>query len=95
VYKTQQYIQDLKENREPTLVIPIIVNQSVQPLKNKNFHECFAHIPTELLIFVEKFECYVINVHNIKQEVLLKMKDDNLLRGLFLAYQAVESSSEK
>lgn len=95
IYKTQQYELDLKENRDPTLVIPIIVNQDVKPLKSKNFHDCFAHIPPKLLMFVEKFECYVINVHSIKQDVLLQMRGDTLLRGLFLAYQAVESVEQK
>jgi hypothetical protein len=94
-YKVQQYILDMAENREPTLVIPIIVNQSKRPLKSKNFHASFSHIPPELLIFVENFECYFINVHEIKQDALLKMKDDNLLRGLFLAYHAVENKAQK
>jgi Putative transposase, YhgA-like len=94
-YKVQQYMLDISENREPTLVIPIIVNQSRRPLKSKNFHDLFSHVPAELLIFVENFECYFINVHEIKQEILLKMQDDNLLRGLFLAYHAIESKEKK
>jgi hypothetical protein len=88
-------MQDIAEQREPTLVIPIIVNQSVEKLKSKNFHECFSHIPSELLIFVEKFECPVVNVHSIAQDALLKMSEDNLLRSLFLAYQAIENPDSK
>jgi hypothetical protein len=65
------------------------------PLKSKNFHDSFKHIPEDLLIFVEKFECYVINVQKIKRPILLQMKEDGLLRGLFLAYQAVEHPDEK
>jgi predicted transposase YdaD len=94
-YKVQQYFLDILANREPTFVLPIILNQGVRPLKNKNFHDSFTHIPSDLLIFVENFECYIINVHSIGQDILLKMKDDNLLRGLFLAYQAVESKGKK
>ena len=94
-YKVQQYFLDILENREPTLVIPIILNQGVTPLKSKNFHDSFTHIPSDLLIFVESFECYIINVHSIGQDILLQMKDDNLLRGLFLAYQAVENKAKQ
>jgi Putative transposase, YhgA-like len=95
IYKTKQYEEDIKEKREPTLVIPIIVNQSLTPLKKKNFHDSFKHIPEDLLIFVEKFECYVINVQKIKRTILLKMEEEGLLRGLFLAYQVVEHPDEK
>ena len=95
IYKTKQYEEDLKEQREPTLVISIIVNQSLVPLNRKNFHDCFKHIPEDLLIFVEKFECYIINVQKIKRDILLKIQEVSLLRGLFLAYQAVEHPDEK
>jgi hypothetical protein len=94
-YKVQQYLLDILENREPTLVIPIIVNQGERSLKNKNFHDSFKHVPQELLKFVENFECFIINVHDIKHDVLLKMKEENLLRALFLAYQAVQNNAEK
>ena len=43
-YKVHQYVQDMAENREPTLVIPIIVNQSKTTLKSRNFQQSFSHI---------------------------------------------------
>jgi Putative transposase, YhgA-like len=82
--------QDRSEDRQPTIVIPLVINQGKQTLKAKTLHDTFKNIPTELLKYIPQFQFHLLNIQPLENDVLLSLKDDGILRSLFLAYVAVE-----
>ena len=94
-YKVQVLTQDLEEGREPSVVLAIIINNGTTPVSPKTFQDCYKFLPDALKEYMLQMKLIVVNVHEQKRETLLLMRENSLLRALFLTYQAVESDEEK
>ena len=53
-------------------------------------HDLFKNVPNELLKYIPQFQFHLLNIQPLENDVLLSLKDDGILRSLFLAYVAVE-----
>jgi hypothetical protein len=82
--------QDRLEDRQPTIVIPLVINQSKKVLKAKTLHDLFKNVPNDLLKYIPQFQFHLLNIQPLENDVLLSLKDYGILRSLFLAYVAVE-----
>ena len=82
--------QDIADNRKPSIIIPIVVNQGKRELKLKMLHECFKDVPQELLKYIPNFHIHLTNIQPLTGKELLELDEKGLLRSLFLAYIFVE-----
>ena len=88
-------MQDLEEGREPSIVLAIIINNGKKPLSTTTFQDCYKFLPESLKEYVLQMKLIIVNVQELKREMLLKMQGSSLLRSLFLSYQVVQSNKEK
>ena len=86
--------QDRDEKRSPTVVIPLVINQSKRKIKQKTLHDSLKGIPEDFLIYVPQFQYHVLNIQPLKNEPIdekiLNLNSNHLLRSLFLSYIAIE-----
>ena len=94
-YKYGVLMQDLEEGREPSIVLAIIINNGKKPLSTTTFQDCYKFLPESLKEYVLQMKLIIVNVQELKREMLLKMQGSSLLRSLFLSYQVVQSKKEK
>jgi Putative transposase, YhgA-like len=98
IYIVSVWKQDRKESRPPTLVIPLVINQSKRHIKQKTLHDSLKNVPTDLLKYIPQFECHVLNVQPLDDEPIsesiLNLKEDSILRSLFLSFIAVEQKNK-
>ena len=90
--------QDRNEKRSPTVVIPLVINQSKRRIKQKTLHQSLSGIPEELLKYIPQFEYHVLNVLPLDnepiREEILNLNSNNILRSLFLAYIAIDQKNK-
>lgn len=89
-YMIAMWKQDLaakKPSRPFTIIIPIVVFQGQAGFKYKSFYEYFPDLPAELRQFVPQFEYVLSNIKKIGDTHILDLKDESLLRALFLAFK--------
>jgi predicted transposase YdaD len=98
IYIVSVWKQDRKESRPPTIVIPLVINQSKRHIKQKTLHDSLKNIPIDLLKYIPQFECHVLNVQPLDDEPIsesiLNLKEDGILRSLFLSFIAVEQKNK-
>jgi hypothetical protein len=82
--------EDLRNNRKPSVVIPIVVFQGKKGIKPKQLHDYFKNIPEELLAFIPNFRYFLTSVHGLSDADILALDKKGLLRTLFLAYTYAE-----
>jgi hypothetical protein len=56
-------------------------------------HESLKNIPKDLLKYIPQFQFFLLNVHPLNDEILLGLRDDGILRSLFLSYIALEDKN--
>jgi hypothetical protein len=94
IYIVSIWKQDRQEKRSPTLVLPLIVNQSLRKIKDKTLHDAIKGIPKNLLKYIPQFSAHIVNVHSEDPKKLLALDEKGILRGLFLSYIAVEDKEK-
>ena len=86
--------QDREEKRSPTIVIPLVINQSKRRIKQKTLHDSLKGVPKDLYIYVPQFQYHVLNIQPLKNkpidEKILNLNSNHTLRSLFLSYIAIE-----
>ena len=87
------WTQDRNAKRSPTIVVPLVINQSIKKLTERTLHDSFKHIPNELLKFIPQLQYHLLNIQPLEKETLLSLKEEGLLRSLFMAYIAVEDKN--
>jgi hypothetical protein len=78
--------EDLRNKRNPSIIVPIVIYQGSKGLKIKDLHSCFKGIPQELLQYIPNVKFHLTNVFDMSDQELLDLNEKNLLRSLFLAY---------
>ena len=86
--------EDIRHNRKPSIIIPIVVYQSKKALKIKSLHDCFKGIPQELLQYIPNFRYHLTNVHDLSNDTLLGLSEGKHLRSLLLGYTFTERKKE-
>jgi Putative transposase, YhgA-like len=98
IYIVSIWKQDRKESRPPTIIIPLVINQSKRHIKQKTLHDSLKHVPKDLLKYIPQFECHILNVQPLDNEPIsdsiLNLREDNILRSLFLSFIAVEQKNK-
>jgi Putative transposase, YhgA-like len=90
-YIVRIWTEDRKLELKPSIIIPLLVNQAFRPLKaDKTLHQCLKHVPNELLKYMPQLQCHILNIQPLPNERILALREDGVLRSLFLAYTAVE-----
>ena len=82
--------EDLRNNRKPSVIIPIVVFQGKKGIRPKQLHDFFKGIPEELLAFIPNFKYFLTSVHGLADAEILALDQEGLLRTLFLAYTYAE-----
>ena len=91
--------KDRANKLPPTIVIPLVINQGVKPLKTKTLHDSLKNLPSlknmpEILLkFIPQMEFHLLNIHPLSNETILNLREDGLLRSLLLSTIAVEDKS--
>ena len=85
---------DRKERRSPTIVLPLVINQSKRRIKQKTLHDSLKGIPDDLFIYIPQFQYHVLNVQPLDNkpidEKILNLNSKHILRSLLLSYIAIE-----
>ena len=93
IYICAVWTQDRNSKHSPTIVIPLVINQSIKKLKERTLHESFKHVPNELLKFIPQLQYHLLNIQPLDKDTLLSLQEDGLLRSLLMAYIAVEDKN--
>lgn len=93
IYICSVWTQDRNAKRSPTIVIPLVINQSIKKLTERTLHDSFKHVPNELLKFIPQLQYHLLNIQPLDKDTLLSLQEDGLLRSLFMAYIAVEDKN--
>ena len=82
--------EDWHNKKRPSVIIPIVVYQGKNGLKQRTFHDLFTDVPADLLEYIPNVKFFLTSVHNELDETLLALEQEGLLRSLFLAYTFAE-----
>jgi hypothetical protein len=91
--------KDRAAKQPPTIVIPLVINQGMSPLKSITLHDALKNmpslknIPQSLLKFIPQLSFHLLNIQPLPNETILNLKEDGLLLSLFLSAVAVEDKN--
>lgn len=83
-YINNVWLEDQKQNRTPTLSIPILIYHGETPIAKVRPASLFPHAPTQLLRFVPSFDYLLVDIAALSEQDIEKL-DLPMLKNIFFA----------